>query len=45
MDEARGIGNPKFVVLYRERRRKGNAVVPHVCPRCGYVELYTEKKE
>ena len=45
MDEARGIGNPKFVTLYGKRRRvKGEGIVPHVCPRCGYIELYVEKK-
>jgi len=45
MGEARGIGNPKFVTLYGKRRRvKGEGIVPHVCPRCGYIELYVEKK-
>jgi len=45
MEEGKGIGEVDYVVLYRKRRSRGEGIVPFLCPRCGYVELYRKTRK
>jgi predicted RNA-binding Zn-ribbon protein involved in translation (DUF1610 family) len=45
MEEGKGIGDVEYILLYRKKRSTGERIVPFLCPRCGYIELYKKTKK